>query len=59
MNRKITLDSLRYSRNHKELIEPIRRDVQNLGNENRIDNFAWVKAHVWHLENELSDQLAK
>ena len=56
---KITLDSLRNTRNHHRLIEDIRKAVNFLRSKDWIVTISWVKAHIGIYGNELADLLAK
>ena len=55
---RVTLDSLRSSRNHSYLIEEIRNKLRSLKAVNWSIDFGWVKAHVGIYGNELADNLA-
>jgi len=56
---KITLLSLKNTKNRKYLIEEIRRKTTELEKENWPIDFTWIKAHASHSGNELTDKLAK
>ena len=56
---QVTLDSLRNSSIHNDLIETIRNKLRTLEEDNWIIEFSWIKAHAGHRGNELADQLAK
>lgn len=56
---RITLDSLKNSRNHNNIIENIRQQMRILNNHNWTIHYSWVKAHVGNFGNELADNLAK
>jgi ribonuclease HI len=54
---RITLEAIANRRNHQNLVEHIREEI-NLEKDNWIVHFTWVKAHD-NYGNELADQLAK
>ena len=56
---KITLQSLKHPKNHRHLIDEIRKNAISLGKHNWHITFTWTKAHVGHQGNELADKLAK
>lgn len=56
---KITLDSIKDSRNYNTLIENIKRRLILMKNDNWLVHFKWVKAHVGIVGNEQADRLAK
>jgi ribonuclease HI len=56
---QITIDSITNTSNHNNLIEEIRKNVLHLQTDNQKIGFAWVKAHVGILGNELADHLAR
>jgi len=56
---KITLQSLKNPKNHRHLIDEIRKNTLTLGKHNWQITFTWIKAHVGHQGNELADKLAK
>jgi ribonuclease HI len=58
-DRKITLQSLKNPKNHRYLIDEIRKKAISLGNYNWRITFTWIRAHVGHYGNELADKLAK
>jgi ribonuclease HI len=43
---RITIDSLKYVKNHSDLIEEIRKRISNLETTNWTIEFSWVKVHV-------------
>ena len=56
---KITLQSLMNPKNHKNLIDEIRKQTVLLRKNNWQITFFWIRAHVGHFGNELADKLAK
>jgi ribonuclease HI len=56
---KITLQSLKNPKNHRYLIDEIRKKATSLGNHNWLITFTWIRAHVGHYWNELADKSAK
>jgi len=56
---RITLSSLKNTKNRKHLIQEIRKKTTALENENWRIEFTWIKAHAGHRRNELADKLAK
>jgi ribonuclease HI len=56
---KITLQSLKNTKNHNYLIEEIRKKVTALEKCNWTIIFTWIKAHIGIYGNELADRLAK
>jgi ribonuclease HI len=56
---KITLQSLTNPKNHKHLIDEIRKQAVLLSKNNWQITFTWIRAHVGHFGNELADKLAK
>jgi ribonuclease HI len=56
---RITLQSLKDSKNHKYLIEEIRKKAISLKKHNWKINFTWIQAHVGHFGNELADKITK
>jgi ribonuclease HI len=56
---RITLDSLKNSKNHNYLIEGIRQKIRILQSRNWSRDFGWVKAHAGIHGNEFADHLAK
>lgn len=56
---KITLQSLKNQKNHRYLIDEIRKKAIDLRKHNWHITFTWIKAHVGHHGNELADKLAK
>ena len=56
---KITLQSLKNPKNHRHLIDEIRKTAITLGKHNWHITFTWIRAHVGQYGNELADKLAK
>ena len=56
---RITLQSLKNPKNHKHLIDEIRKKAISLAKHNWHITFTWIRAHVGHYGNELADKLAK
>jgi hypothetical protein len=56
---KITLQSLKNLKNHRYLIDEIRKKAMSLRTHNWHITFTWIQAHVGHYGNELADKLAK
>jgi ribonuclease HI len=56
---RITLQSLKNTKNHKYLIEEIRKTAIALEKRNWTITFTWIKAHAGIYGNELADKLAK
>ena len=56
---RITLESLKNLKNHKYLVEKIRKKVIEMENQIRKIEFNWIKAHAGHHGNELADETAK
>jgi len=56
---RISIDSIRNTKNHSNLIEEIRKKVTSPERANWNIEVSWVKAHVGMVENELADRLAK
>jgi len=56
---RITLQSLKNPKNHRNLIDEIRKKAISLGKHNWHITFTWIRAHVGHYGNELADKLAK
>ena len=56
---KITLQSLKNPKNHKHLINEIRKTALSMEKQNCHITFTWIRAHVGHHGNELADKLAK
>ena len=56
---KITLQSLKNPKNHKHLINEIRKTAISMEKQNWHITFTWIRAHVGHYGNELADKLAK
>ena len=56
---RITLQSLKNTKNHNYLIEDIRKKAITLEKRNRTIIFTWIKAHAGNYGKELADKLAK
>jgi ribonuclease HI len=56
---KVTIQSVKNYRNHKSLIETIRKSAIELEKKDWIIQITWIKAHMGHYGNELADKLAK
>ena len=56
---KVTIQSIKNYRNHKSLIEKIRKKALELEKKEWIIQITWIKAHVGNYGNELADNLAK
>jgi ribonuclease HI len=56
---RITLHSLKNTKNHNYLIEEIRKTAVALEKHNWTITFTWIKAHTGIYRNELADKLAK
>ena len=56
---RITLHSLKNTKNHNYLIEEIRKKAIALENRKWTITFTWIKAHAGIYGNELADKLAK
>jgi ribonuclease HI len=56
---RISLQSLKNPKNHKHLIDEIRRTATSLAKHNWLITFTWIRAHAGHYGNELADKLAK
>ena len=56
---KISLDSIRNTKNHNHLAEEIRKRTAYLNKQNWKIEFKWVQAHVGIYGNEIADRLAK
>jgi len=56
---RISIDSIRNTKNHSHLIEEIRKKMTSLERANWNIELSWIKAHVGIVGNELADQLAK
>jgi len=56
---RITVDSIRNTRNHNHLVEEIRKKMISLERTDWNIEISWVKAHVGILGNELADRLTK
>jgi ribonuclease HI len=55
MDSKITLDSIRSAKNHKHLVEEIRKRAVTLNKKNWKIEFKWLKAHAGIFGNEIAD----
>jgi len=56
---KVTNQSIKNYRNHKSLIEKIRKKALELEKKEWTIQITWIKAHVGHYGNELADNLVK
>ena len=56
---KVTIQSIKNYRNHKSLIEKIRKKALELEKKEWTIQITWIKAHVGNYGNELADRLAK
>jgi ribonuclease HI len=56
---RITLQSLKNTKNHSYLLEEIRKKAIALEKHNWTVTFTWIKAHAGNYGNELADKLAK
>ena len=56
---RITLQSLKNTKNHSYHIEEIRKEAMALENHNWRIIFIWIMAHTGNYGNELADKLAK
>ena len=56
---RITLESLKNTKNRNHLIEEIRKKTIALEKENWNIEYAWIKAHAGNHRNELADRIAK
>jgi ribonuclease HI len=56
---QVTIQSITNHRNHKSLIEKIRKKAQELGKREWTAPITWIKAHAGHYGNEMADNLAK
>jgi ribonuclease HI len=56
---RITLESLKNTKNRNNLIEEISMKTIALEKENQTIEYAWIKAHAGNYANELTDKLAK
>jgi ribonuclease HI len=56
---RITLESLKNTKNRKHLIEEISKKTIALERENWIIEYTWIKAHAGHYGNEPADKLAQ
>ena len=59
LDSRITLQSLKNPKNHRHLIDEIRKKGISLGKHNWHITFTWIRAHVGHYGKELADKLAK
>ena len=55
---RITLESLKNTKNRIHLVEEIRKKTIALEKENWNTEYTWMKAHAGHHGNELADKLA-
>ena len=56
---RVTIQSLKNHRNHKNLIEAIRKKAIALEREEWTIKFKWIKVHVENQRNDIADNLAK
>ena len=56
---RITLESLKNTKNRNYLIEEIRKKTNALEKENWNIEYAWIKEHAGNYGNELADRLVK
>jgi ribonuclease HI len=56
---KIILRFFNNPKNHRHLIDEIRKTALSLEKHNWYITFTWVRAHAGHYGNELADKLAK
>ena len=56
---RVTVQSLKNHRNHKNLIEEIRKKATELERREWTIKFTWVKTHVGNRGNEIADTLTK
>jgi len=56
---RITLESLKSTKNRNHLIEEIRKKTIVLEKENWNIEYVWIKAHAGNYVNELAERLAK
>jgi len=55
---RVSLDSLRNTKNLSFLVEEIRNQVASLESRECRIKFSWVKAHAGTIGNEITDRLA-
>jgi ribonuclease HI len=56
---QVTIQSIKNHRNHKSLIEKIRKKAQEMEKKEWTVQITWIKAHAGHYGNEMADNLAK
>jgi ribonuclease HI len=56
---RLSIDSIRNTKNHSHLIEETRKKLTSLERANSNIELSWVKAHVGIVGNELGDRLAR
>ena len=56
---RISIDSIRNTKNHSHLIEEIRKKMTSLERANWNIELSWVKVHVGIVGNELADRIVK
>jgi ribonuclease HI len=54
----VTIQSIKNYRNHKSLIQKIRKKALELEKKEWTIQITWIKAHVGNYGNELADRLA-